>query len=154
MDLPHRVGPRPQTSTEGPQTQLSDKASPELWGSLIHLATSEHNVVEGVSSVSPQSSRAILFRDLRETKTPWTSLAPVDKRLEPVHIHGVQDTSLHLCLPADRVTELVALGWGVFHSNRDHDTEVLVYGPRDDEELRLVLGFIRESLTLARSLNS
>jgi hypothetical protein len=81
-------------------------------------------------------------------------LAPAGKQLEPVHIHGVHDTSIHLCLPTDRAQELVALGWGVMRPHSDFDTEILVYGPRDKEELRIVLGFIRESLTVARALNS
>jgi hypothetical protein len=154
MDLPRRTGPTPQTSIEGPQSQLTENSSPELWGRLIHLAITEHNVIEGISSVSLRSSRAIFFRDLHETKVPWTSLAPAGKQLEPVHIHGVHDTSIHLCLPTDRAQELVALGWGVMRPHSDFDTEILVYGPRDKEELRIVLGFIRESLTVARALNS
>ena len=102
MDLPCRTGPKPQTSIEGSQSQLTENSSPELWGRLMHLAITEHNVVEGISSVSLQSSRAIFFRDLRKTVVPWTSLAPAEKRLEPVHIHGVHDTSIHLCMPTDR----------------------------------------------------
>lgn len=154
MDLPCRTGPKPQTSIEGSQSQLTENSSPELWGRLMHLAITEHNVVEGISSVSLQSSRAIFFRDLRKTVVPWTSLAPAEKRLEPVHIHGVHDTSIHLCMTTDRAQELVALGWGVMRPHSDFDTAILVYGPRDEKELQIVLGFIRESLTVARALNS
>jgi len=38
---------------------------------------------------------------------PGTSLAP-GERLEPVHIHGVANTSLHVCLPKARGEGLTA----------------------------------------------
>ena len=47
--------------------------------------------------------------------------------LEPVHLHGVADTSTHLCLPADRAREICALGWGEPHGYAEHATEVMVY---------------------------
>jgi phospholipase/carboxylesterase len=79
-----------------------------------------------------------------------TSLAPIDERLEPVHLHGVFDTSLHLCLPVDRAREVCALGWGEPHRYADHDTEIMVYGPRDRAELVSVIELVRESIAFAR----
>lgn len=34
---------------------------------------------------------------------------------EPVHLHGVDDTSVHLVLPPERGRELVELGWAEPH---------------------------------------
>ena len=99
--------------------------------------------------MSPASSRAVFLRDLHEERAPETSLAP-GRRLEPVHLHGVEDTSIHLCLPAPRVAELTELGWAEAHLYGDFGTEALVYGPRDSDELRIVLGLIEESLAFAR----
>jgi hypothetical protein len=36
----------------------------------------------------------------------------------------------------------------------EHDTEIMVYGARDEAELAVVLGLISESLAFARSANS
>ncbi len=150
--LPHRAGERPETSIEGPHRQVSDRSSPALWGELVARAFALPHVVEYFSSVSPASSRALLFDDLREVVVPETSLAPKGP-LEPVHLHGVFDTSVHLCLPAERATEVCEAGWGEPHHYADFGTETMVYGPRDAAELGVVLGFVAESLAFARESN-
>ncbi len=68
-----------------------------------------------------------------------------------MHLHGVDDTSIHVVLPPDRGRELDALGWAEPHQFEDHGTEFLVYGPRDRHELELVLTVIQESLAWSRS---
>ena len=144
-----RAGERPSVSTEGPQTQLTQQSSPELWRRLVSAAFELPGTVEGDSQVSPSGSRAVFLDDRKDESSPETSLAP-GQRLEPVHLHAVHDTSLHLCLPTDRGAELIAAGWAEPHQYGDYGTELLVYGPRDDDELAIVLGFIRESLAFAR----
>jgi hypothetical protein len=93
-----------------------------------------------------------VFIELTEVSAAETSLAPGD-RLEAVHVHGVDDTSIHLCLPRGRVAEVVALGWAQPHQYGDFGTELLVYDPRTLEELDTVLALIRESLGFARAHN-
>jgi hypothetical protein len=149
MTLRPRVGARPSVSTTGPQTQLSQQSSPELWGRLVARTFQLPSVEEGHSQVSPATSRAVFLTDQREERAPETSLAP-GQRLEPVHLHGVADTSIHLCVPAARGRGLTELGWAEPHQFGDYGTEFLVYGPRDDEELAIVLGLIRESVAFAR----
>jgi hypothetical protein len=127
-------------------TQLS---SPSLWGELVARTFQLDGVVEGHSQVSPPSSRAVFLIDQENERAPETSLAP-GRRLEPVHLHGVQDTSIHLCLPADRGRELTGLGWGEPHQYEDFGTEFMIYGPRDESELEFVLALIGESLAFAR----
>ncbi|TFD64946.1 MULTISPECIES: luciferase family protein [Cryobacterium] len=85
-------------------------------------------------------------------RAPETSLAP-NQRLEPVHIHGVSDTSLHLCLPASRGKELTAQVWAEPHQYEDFGTEFMIYGPRTEEELGIVLSIVDESLVFARTGN-
>ena len=152
MHLGQRPGTRPRTSSDGPHRQLDQQAGPELWGRLVAEVFALPHALEGRSQVSPASSRAVLFDDLRDVFDPATSLAP-GPPLEPVHLHGVTDTSAHLCLPADRAREICALGWGEPHGYAEHDTEVMIYGPRDADELPVVLGLIRESLAHARRAN-
>ena len=148
-----RAGERPETSTDGPHRQLTDRSSPALWGELVARAFALPHVVEHFSSVSPASSRALLFDDLREVVVPETSLAP-DGPLEPVHIHGVFDTSIHLCLPSARAMEVCEAGWGEPHQYADFGTEIMIYGPRDAEELEVAVAFIEESLAFARAANA
>jgi len=111
-----------------------------MWGRLVAGTFALDSVIEGHSQVSPASSRAVFLE---------TSLAP-GKRLEPVHLHGVQDTSIHVCLPAARGAELTELGWAEPHQYEDFGTEFMVYGPRTEAELELVLSMVVESISFAR----
>ena len=120
-----------------------------MWGQLVAAVFALEGVVEGISQVSPASSRAVYLSDMTEEIAPETSLAP-GKRLEPVHLHGVQDTSVHLVLPTARGEELVRLGWVEPHQYADYGTEFMIYGPRDSAELASVLSVIEESLDFAR----
>ncbi len=155
--LPARQGSRPPTSDDGPHRQLDQLAPAALWGELVLAATTLDGVREGISQVSPASSRALFLvgLDVRgRTRDPRTSLASPTDRLEPVHLHGVTDTSVHLCLPPDLVERALDTGWAEVHQYGDHGTEVMVYGPRDTDELAVVLGLVRASLAWARERNA
>lgn len=145
-----RAGARPTTSTEGPHRQLDQRAPASLWGELVARVFSLNGVVEGISQVSPPSSRGVFLVDQPEERAPETSLAP-GRRLEPVHLHGVSDTSVHLVLPRERGAELERLGWAEPHQFEDHGTEFMIYGPRDSDELEAVVSVIEESLAFARA---
>lgn len=148
-----RDGPRPETSTDGPHRQLSQQSTPALWGRLVARTFGLPLVVEGHSSVSPASSRAVLFAAGLELLVPETSLAPRGNPVEPVHLHGVDDTSIHLCLPPDRAALSCSRGWGEPHQYAEFGTEIMVYGPRDEPELEFVVGLIAESVQWAHESN-
>jgi len=147
-----REGPRPRTSTAGPQTQLDQLSSAAWWDSLSVMVFAEPHVVESPSAVSPATSRAVLFDDLSAVAVAESSLAP-NGPLEPVHLHGGRDTSLHLCLPRDDAAEAIDAGWAELHQYGDFGTELMVYGPRNAVELDVVIGLIRASIRFARRVN-
>lgn len=147
VELPPHLGSRPATSSQGPHRQLTDRATPELWGRLVFEAMSIHQVREGQSSVSMADSRALLLSELFADHGEW-SLA-TSGPIEPAHIHGVTDTSIHLCLPVKRAVELCSKGWGELHPYADYATQVMLYAPRNEQELGTVLGLLRESVTFA-----
>jgi hypothetical protein len=149
MALVARSGTRPRTSSEGPHRQLDQRSSPELWGRLIATVFRLPCVVEGISQVSPTSSRALFLADKEVERAPQTSLAP-GRRLEPVHVHGFEDTSTHLCLPEKRGRQLTELGWAEPHQFEEFGTEFMVYGPRSADELRVVVSIVEESIAFAR----
>ena len=149
-DLPTRLGDRPRTSPTGSHRQVNHHSPPSLWGRMAGALFTLPHVVEGHSAVSVASSRALFLDNLLVPRIPQTSLAPPTERLEPVHLHGVTDTSLHLCLPRERAVEVCASGWGEPHTYAGHETEIMVYGPRDRDELATVIGIVRESLAYAR----
>lgn len=144
-----RPGTRPATSVQGPHRQLDQISSPGLWGELVARTFALPGVVEGHSQVSPASSRAVFLADRERERSPETSLAP-GRRLEPVHLHGVTDTSVHLVLPPERGEQLVRLGWAEPHQYSDFGAEFMVYGPRTAQELDVVVSLIEESVDFAR----
>ena len=147
-----RAGTRPTTSDEGPHRQVDQRSSPALWGELVARTFALPGVEEGHSQVSPASSRAVFLIDQPVERAPETSLAP-GRRLEPVHLHGVTDSSVHLVLPAERGAQLTKLGWAEPHQYADFGTEFMIYGPRSEQELDVVLSIISESLAFARVQN-
>jgi hypothetical protein len=149
-DLPARSGVRPRTSASGPHRQLSQQSPPGIWGRTTAAVFSLRHVIEGRSSVSSADSRALFLEDALIPQAAETSLAPISERPEPVHLHGVFDTSLHLCLPVKRAREVCALGWGEPHRYAGHETEIMVYGPRNQDELTTVIDIVRESIAFAR----
>ena len=144
-----REGAKPLVSTEGPQRQLSQRSTPEIWGRLVAEIFALPGVLEGHSAVSPPSSRAVHLEEQSVELRPETSLAP-GHRLEPVHVHGVSDTSIHACLPAHRGAELTELGWAEPHQYEDFGTEFLLYAPRTIDEVGIVVSFVEESICFAR----
>ena len=102
--------------------------------------------------MSPAASRALLLTNRKSIIAHETSLSS-NEPLEPVHIHGVTDTSTHLCLPIERALMICELGWGEVHPYGDFGTEIMVYGPRDEAELEVIVSIIEESLEFARIHN-
>ena len=114
------------TSTEGPHSQLSERSTPALGGRLVP----------------------------RTFVLPETSLAPQRNPIVPAHLHGMDDASIHLCLPAERAAELCDRGWAEPRRYADHGSEIMVYGPRDECESKFVVGLIRESIEWAAERNA
>ena len=146
-DLPARSGARPETSKEGPHSQLTQKASPAIWGQLVAKAFAIPGVKQGHSRVSMADSMAGLLLDAAKEHGPW-SLA-TDGTIEAFHIHGVTDTSIHAVLPSMRAKEVIEKGWGEPHTYADFDTQIMLYAPRTVDEVEIVVGLLGESVHFA-----
>ena len=147
--LMHRLGGPPDTSKEGPHQQLTECATSELWSELVSTCFEIEGVSPGRSTISMPDSKALLLKNLPKEHGPW-SLA-VEGWVEPVHIHGVLDTSIHAVLPPLRAAEVIAKGWGEKHPYADFDTQLMIYAPRDQVELRVIAQLVNESVDFAQS---
>jgi hypothetical protein len=65
---------------------------------------------------------------------------------EFAHLHPVHDGSLHLTLPPDIYEEVLAKGWGEPHPVSG---TMMVWGPRNDEELDVVWRLVHASYAYA-----
>ncbi len=143
--LPVRAGQRPAVSWTIPQEQLGDNAPVDLQERLFSQIRSLAGVSSSQSAISVPGARGFIVEPALG--------APADAFLVPsagefAHLHPTHDGSLHLALPPELVADAVAKGWAVPHplaGIRLARGMVMVYGPRDENELRVVAALVATS---------
>ena len=107
-------------------------------------------VVEGSDETSAMDIRAFVLE-------PGYAEGPREAFLaggEFAHLHS--DGSLHLTLPRELGDEVVVQGWGEIHfdaeTRRGSSIFMMVYAPRDDDELEAVWRIFRSSYEFALGL--
>ena len=143
-----RTGPRPSTTPTNPHTQLTQNAPSELQERVFDLASSLPGVAVGPSSVSVPGARAFHLpassRHAREAFMIGREFA---------HLHPASDGSLHMVLPPDVVEDVIENGWAERHPLAGQHglpaNIVMVYGPRDEDELAAVEDLVRASHAFA-----
>jgi Family of unknown function (DUF5519) len=152
-ELPPRPGGRPEARPGNPHQQLTQNAPADLQERLWQRMTGLDHVRTGRSVISLPDTRA-LHLEPQYAGGPATAFTPGST--EFAHLHGVDDGSLHLCLPEDQAVDAIAQGWAEYHPavlmGMLPPTLVMVYGPRDDAELDVVAGFVERSYAYARGL--
>jgi phospholipase/carboxylesterase len=138
-----REGERPETTPTNPHTQLSQNAPPELQERVFGLAGSLDGVVVGPSGVSVPGARAFHLPAAGE------AFGAFMVGREFAHIHPASDGSLHMVLAPDVVQDVIENGWGERHPLAGQyglpGNIVMVYGPRDEDELAVVEDLVRVS---------
>lgn len=150
MELPQRAGSRPQTTTTNPHTQLDQQPEDlRLAEELARRAFSLPGVVEEPSGISVPGARALVL-------APGERAGPPEAFLigrEFAHLHPTPDHSAHAMLPLEIVREAVDAGWAEPHPvarmGLIPDTAVMLYAPRDDDELAVIETLIRASREFA-----
>lgn len=142
--LPARRGTIPEVSWRIPQQQESDNAPVELQERLLAAVRELPGVTVRASHISVPGARAFTLTE--PTGDEEAFLVPSTG--EFAHLHPAYDGSLHLTLPPDLAADLVTRGWGRMHpwaGTRLTPGFVMVYGPRDDNELATVQGIVAAS---------
>jgi hypothetical protein len=139
-----RRGPRPRTTPTNPHTQLDQNAPVPLQEKLFARARALAGVVVGPSHVSVPGARAF---HLPECGHPAEAGFMIGR--EFAHLHPARDGSLHLSLPPAIVDAVIANGWAERHPLAGQhglpNNIVMVYGPRDDDELEIVTAIVQAS---------
>lgn len=71
---------------------------------------------------------------------------------EFAHLHPPNDGSLHVCLPRSAAIRAIEAGWAEPHvlaHVMGNESLVMLYGPRDTDELGVILELIDASLAFA-----
>lgn len=146
IDLPKRAGQRPGTTPCAPHEQL-DQNAPEalqelLWARMRGIPGSTARP----SQIAPPGSRAVWLNA--------AGLGPMAFMIgrEFAHLHPREDGSLHMVL--DPATHRLAMdaGWAERHPLAGKFAPagtVMIYGPRDAEELETVWSLVQQSYRFA-----
>ena len=139
LTLPPRAGDRPETNMELPHSQVSQTAPVELQEELFARAASLPDVRVGPSLVSVPQTRAFHL-DPDAVNGPREAF---QAGTEFGHLHQHSDGSLHMMLPPDIAAEAATKGWTEPHPIGPG--VVLVYGPRNVDELEVVWSLLEAS---------
>jgi phospholipase/carboxylesterase len=143
-----RQGPRPDTTPKNPHTQLTQNAPPDFQERVFAFVSSLPGVVVGPSAVSVPGARAFRLPDSRQHAREAFMVGR-----EFAHLHPAGDGSLHMALAPEIVDRVIENGWAERHPLAGRfglpDNIVMVYGPRDDDELAVVEELVRASHRLA-----
>ena len=149
LALPARAGARPVTSGRIPHSQLDQQPDARIRAQLARRISDFPGTEKRPSAISVPGARALC---LPEGTTPGPPEAFLVDR-EFAHLHPLPDSSLHLSLPLPEAEEVVAAGWAEFHPLAGTDglspAIVMVYAPRDEAELEIVLALVARSLRFA-----
>ena len=143
-----RTGPRPSTTPTNPHTQLTQNAPIDLQERLFAVASSLAGVVAGPSAVSVPGARAFHLPACSHGKHDAFMVGR-----EFAHLHPPSDGSLHMVLAPNVVAGVIENGWAERHPLAGRHglpaNIVMVYGPRDEEELAVVADLVRASHNFA-----
>jgi luciferase-like monooxygenase len=149
--LPPRAGARPRTTPTNPHTQLDQQPTdPRLADELARRAFALPGVVEEPSGISVPGARALVLAPNEPAGPPEAFLIG----REFAHVHPDPDHSLHAMLPTETVNDAVAAGWAEPHPvalrGLIPPTAVMLYAPRDEDELDVIERLVRASHAFAR----
>ena len=148
--LPERKGERPRTTPDDPHRQLTQNAPLELQEELVARVRTLPDVFVAPSMISLPGAHGFIL----DRKAPT---APYDVFMvarEFAHLHQPSDGSLHMVMPPRLVRQVLNRAWGEPHPVAEMGfiplTTMMVYGPRDREELEVVWTLVKASYAYAR----
>ena len=140
--LPERAGQRPRTTPTNPHTQLEQNPQPEMVEELAWRVFAFPGVEERPSAISVPGARALWLRD----KLPAGPREAFMIGREFAHIHPLPDDSLHAALPPEVADEAISKGWAEQHPvarlGYIPQNVVMIYAPRDAQEVEVVAGLV------------
>ena len=154
--LPDRAGPQPQTPGRVPHIQMDQNAPVEMQRLLLAGAQNLPDVRlwQDTPYSLPSSVGWVLPEALRGGPDNAYSLEG-----EFGHAHRPEDGSLHLRLPAEAARMVFDKGWGILHpfsaavTGERGVNYIMVYGPRDEEEVAAAWIIVQISYAFARGLD-
>lgn len=151
LGLPTRSGDPPVTSSGMPHTQMTQNAPVRMYKKLAEKMFELSDIEERPSVISVPGARAMWLKENVEAASAGAFFGG----REFAHIHPPNDGSLHLSLPRKWVKDVVGRGWGDPHPmarmSGSAENILLVYGPRNEDELDIVYNIVLASYKYAKN---
>jgi hypothetical protein len=146
--LPHRTGEPPKTGLQPPQLQFSDQSPCDVYEKVAAwFFSSFPHAREEPTRISVPSSRALWLDE--NIAAPASAFMPPRGSREFAHLH--EDGSFHLVMDEDDEAEVIQKGWGLHHPWKNRGVnEILVYAPRNTQEIEILKPVIEASYRFAR----
>ena len=154
-EAPFREGPTPETPNGIPHQQHSQNAPVAMQAALREAASA----MPGIKfEPTPFSFSGSVGWRLEESFAQGPAGAFIRQSREFGHQHVPTDGSMHMLLPLEFAAAALEKGWGVIHPLTDsisgeQSEYVMVFGPRDESELKTVWIIAQISYYQARGLN-
>jgi hypothetical protein len=146
LNIAIREGERPETTNTNPHEQLTQNPSND-WHERFKTKLFNFNDVSRRPSIISVPGAEALWLDESQ---PCNCVNGFMIGREFAHIHPAYDGSLHMALSEADFREVIAKQWGEKHPLAGMgpipETIALVYGPRDDHEIKTVLSIVKASL--------
>jgi hypothetical protein len=149
--LPGRFGPRPRTTAGLPFRQVDQLPAAGMNDRILALCQDLPDVRLRQSRVAAPGTTALWIPDALAS---GPDQAFIDGN-EFCHLHAAPHGSIHLTLPPTAVEGIVALGWverHPIHTIGIMKSLVMVYAPRNREEVEVVMNLIDHSCRFAMGL--
>ena len=147
--LPKSSGSRPKTTPTNPHTQLEQNPEREVVDELATRVFALPGVEERPSAISVPGARALWLRE----ELPAGPQEAFMIGREFAHIHPMPDGSLHAALPPEVAQEALRKGWAEQHPvarmGYIPQNVVMIYAPRDAQEIEIVARLVDEAYRYA-----
>jgi hypothetical protein len=151
--FPIRRGTRPATTDNEPHEQLDQLGPEELYHELKQRCFALPGVTEMDSLISFPESRALILDKDGAVGPPEAWVWSENDLYEFAHIHPFPDSSMHLNLPLEVAVVAISGGWAEPHAliwqGFTPAQSVMVYSPRDEQDLESVWSLVEESFNFA-----
>ncbi len=148
FNLPERNGETPQIGQTPPQLQFSDKSPRDIYQKFHDWMFSTFPMVRKEATRISVPTSTAMWLDENENVGHIDAFMPPSGGREFTHIH--LDGSFHTVVGTDVENEIISKKWGVRHMYYNQGVkEVLVYAPRNEEEIEIAKTIVIKSYEYA-----
>ena len=152
LSVPYRHGAKPKTNYGLPHQQLDQNPPSDIYAKLKDRAYDFPFVERRPSIISVPGAEALWLLE----EGGHSCADAFMKENEFAHVHPPYDGSMHMMLPEDEVPGVLERGWAEIHplvpQGSVPPTLVMIFGPRDEGELEVILKLIDASYRFARGI--